>query len=372
MQSIAFDLQMRALSGKYYTSNEIFSLEMQRIFSKRWLYTVHESALPQPGSHVLFEPVPGESVMLMRGDDGQIRGFYNVCRHRGARLRSSDGQLPGSCLRCPYHAWTYGLDGQLLGAPHMADVPGFNRAEISLVAVPTAVWEGLVFINLDPAAMPLEQALAPILNVAAPWQIPRLVLADQITYDVAANWKLISQNDAECYHCPLVHPRLTQLSPTDLDTDVAYPNLESGEILGGPMRIERPNGSLTESGNICAPPLVSEPERSQAHYYMLFPTLSLSLLPDYVLIHRLDPLAVDRTRIVVEWLVDPAYLDSTEFDPQEAVAFWDRVNREDWHICERAQQGVRSRGFMPGLYSELESLTAAFDVAYLQAINARG
>src|SRR5688572_17952307 len=115
MQSIAFDLQMRALSGEYYTSNEIFALEMQRIFSKRWLYTVHESALPQPGSHVLFEPVPGESVILMRGDDGEIRGFYNVCRHRGARLRSSDGQLPASCLRCPYHAWTYGLDGQLLG-----------------------------------------------------------------------------------------------------------------------------------------------------------------------------------------------------------------------------------------------------------------
>jgi Rieske 2Fe-2S family protein len=358
----------RALGGNYYTSNEIFAQEMQRIFSGRWLYTVHQSALPQPGSHVLFSPIASESLMIVRGDDGEIRAFYNVCRHRNARLRSSGGELPASCIRCPYHGWTYGLDGRLRGAPHMGEVSEFDRSEISLIAAATAVWEGFVFINLDPAPLPFERAFAPILTAVAPWQIPRLVIAERVTYDVIANWKLLFQNFNECYHCPIVHPKLNQLTPYNLDIDPALHDIGSGEILGEPMRIERPDGSLTESGELCGPRLVSGPSRTHVHYYSLFPNMFLSLHPDYVLVHRLDPLACDRTRVTCEWLFDPAYRESGDFDPADAVAFWDRVNREDWHACELVQQNARSRVFAPGLYAKLEDMTVEFDRAYLEAL----
>lgn len=367
----------RALPGTYFTSTAIFAREMQQIFARRWLYTVHHSALAKPGSYVLFElaperpglePVPSESVLIVRGDDGEIRAFYNVCRHRGVRLRSCGGQLPSKCIRCPYHAWTYGLDGRLLGAPYMASTPGFDRSEYSLIPVATRVWEGLVFINLDPDPVPFEQAFASILTVATPWQISRLVVAERITYDVAANWKLIAQNEAECYHCPMVHPKFNQLSPVDAEIGDGFANLEDGEHLGGPMRIVRPGGSLTESGEMCGPRLVSGPETKYVHYYMIFPSMSLSLHPDYVLTQRLEPLGIARTRITCEWLFDPGYRDNADFDPHEAVALWDRTNREDWPICELTQQGVRSRGFVPGPYSELESVTAAFDRAYLEAL----
>jgi Rieske 2Fe-2S family protein len=358
---------MRALAREYYTSPVTFAQELQAIFANRWLFTVHQSALPQPGSHVLYE-LASESIIIVRGADGEIRAFHNVCRHRGARLRSCGGELPSGNIRCPYHAWTYGLDGRLLGARCMGEVPEFDRAENSLIAVATVVWEGFVFINLGPAPAPFERAFAPMLTAVTPWQIPRLVLAERVTYDVAANWKLLFQNDAECYHCPIAHPRLNQLTPAELDIDPAFHDIWSGEILGGPMRIERPGGSLTESGDLCGPALVSGPERTHVHYYMLFPNMFLSLLPDYVLVHRLDPLGIDRTRVTCEWLFDPGYREVEASDPRQAVAFWDRVNREDWHVCELVQQGLRSRAFVPGLYSEQERMTAAFDRAYLEAL----
>jgi Rieske 2Fe-2S family protein len=363
----------RALAGNYYTSSAIFAQEMQQLFGARWLCTVHQSTLSQPGSHALYElapvkpgpePVPSESVLIVRGDDGEIRAFYNVCRHRGARLRQVGGQLPGNCIRCPYHAWTFALDGRLLGAPNMGDVAGFDRSEHPLIPVATAIWEGFVFINLAPAPVPFEQAFASILTSFAQWQIPRLVVARQATYEVAANWKLLFQNYSECYHCPTIHPALNQLTPY-LGADNDH---ESGEILGGPMQIQQPEGSMTESGHLCGPALVSGDERMRVYYYTLFPNMFLSLHPDYVLVHRLDPLAIDRTRVVCEWLFDPGYREHEGANPDEAVAFWDRVNREDWQVCELAQQGVRSRGYVPGLYSELESTTAAFDQAYLEAL----
>jgi Rieske 2Fe-2S family protein len=363
----------RALAGDYYTSSAIFAQEMQQLFSGRWLCTVHQSTLSQPGSHALYElaptkpgaePVPSESVLIVRGEDGEIRAFYNVCRHRGARLRQVGGQLPGNCIRCPYHAWTFALDGRLLGAPNMGDVAGFDRSEHPLIPVATAIWEGFVFINLAPAPVPFEQAFASVLGSFTAWQIPRLVVARQVTYEVAANWKLLFQNYSECYHCPTIHPALNQLTPY-LGADNDH---ESGEILGGPMQIQQPEGSMTESGHLCGPALVSGAERMRVYYYTLFPNMFLSLHPDYVLVHRLDPLAIDRTRVVCEWLFDPGYREQAGANPEEAVWFWDRVNREDWQVCELAQQGVRSRGYLPGMYSELESTTAAFDRAYLEAL----
>lgn len=367
----------RALPGRYYTSAAIFARELERIFATRWLCAARLSELEHPGSYTLFDIMPSsegpsgsaaegllrESILIVRGADDAVRAFYNVCRHRGARLCETAGHAPDR-IRCPYHAWSYGLDGRLLGAPNMAEVAGFDRADYPLAAVATAVWEGFVFINLAPAPVPFERAFAPIHDAFAAWQMPRLTTAHRIDYDVAANWKLLFQNYAECYHCPIIHPELNQLTPyLGADNDI-----ESGEILGGPMQLGQPGTSMTESGRMCAPALVSGPEGQRVYYYTLLPNLFLSLHPDYVLVHRLEPLAIDRTRVVCEWLVDPAYRDQPAATIHEAVTFWDRVNREDWHVCELSQQGVASRGYVPGPYAELESVVAAFDRAYLAAL----
>jgi glycine betaine catabolism A len=362
----------RALPGQYYTSQAVFAREMEHVFGARWLYAGRLDGLERPGSYALFELgtrshalelVRPESVLIVRGEDDQVRAFYNVCRHRGARLCTTGGEAQGR-IRCPYHAWSYGLDGRLVGAPNMSDVAGFDRAEHSLVPVASAVWEGFVLINLAKSPAPLEQAFAPILGAFTAWQLPRLVVGQRVEYDVAANWKLLFQNYNECYHCPTIHPALNQLTPYL----GAANDFQEGEILGGPMQIAQQDGSMTESGHLCAPPLVSGPERQRVHYYTIFPNFFLSLHPDYALIHRLEPLAIDRTRVVCEWLFDPGARSQPGFAPEQAVQFWDRVNREDWHVCELAQQGVVSRGYVPGPYAELESVVAAFDRAYLTAL----
>jgi glycine betaine catabolism A len=351
----------RALAGRYYTSPEIFAQEMERIFATRWLCVGRQSQLEAPGSTMLFE-LGRESVIVARGDDGEIRAFYNVCRHRGARLCTIGGQQ--SRIRCPYHAWTYGLDGKLIGAPNMTDVAGFDRNDYPLLPVAVALWEGFIFLNFAESPVPFAEAFAPIHDTFTPWTIARLSVAERVTYEVAANWKLLFQNYAECYHCPIIHPALNQLTPyLGADND-----LQAGEILGGPMQIEHADASMTVSGHLCGPPLVDGPLRQQVYYYTIFPGLFLSLHPDYVLTHRIEPLAIDRTRVVCEWLFDPSYQDADGSDPQQAVTFWDRVNREDWQVCELSQLGVVSRAYTPGPYSELESVTAAFDRAYLEAL----
>jgi glycine betaine catabolism A len=362
----------RALPGRYYTSSEIFARECERIFSDRWLYVGRASSLARAGDYELFEfaprrpgpePVPHESVLVVRGSDGELRSFYNVCRHRGARLCTEAGRGQGS-IRCPYHAWTYALDGRLIGAPNMAEVAGFDRGDYPLKPVATAVWEGFVFINLAPEPVPFATAFAPIYAKIGAWQVGRLALAYTQSYEVAANWKLLFQNYSECYHCPIIHPALNAVTPFR----GASNDLESGEFLGGPMQIADAEGSMTESGRACGPALVSGPERQLVYYYTLFPSMFLSLHPDYVLVHRIDPVAIDRTRVHCEWLFDPGYRSHAGSDPQQAVEFWDRVNREDWRVCELSQQGVRSRAYTPGPYAELESVTAAFDRAYLEAL----
>ena len=205
----------------------------------------------------------------MRGRDGKARAFYNVCRHRGTRVCEAErGRFAGG-IQCPYHAWTYGLDGALLGAPHMADVPWFDKAEHPLAPAALGEWEGFLFLNLAADPQPLDEALAPLLGRFAPWRLPLLATARQVEYEVAANWKLIFQNFSECYHCPPVHPALAKLSHYRSGAN----DLRDGSVLGGYMLINEPGGSLTMSGRLCGAPLGDLPadERQRVYYYSIFP-----------------------------------------------------------------------------------------------------
>src|SRR5438093_7099921 len=214
-----FTPNAKTLPQRYFVSSEIFAREQEKIFSKQWVLVGHQSEIAKAGDYFVAE-VAIESLIIVRDKGGEVHGFYNVCRHRGTRLcEDRNGHL--SAIQCPYHAWTYGLDGRLIGAPHMDDVPGFDKADYSLHAANLGSWEGFIFVNLAGAStprsgyMPLEKWFAPLAGKFARWNLAELRSAKRIEYDVRANWKLIFENYSECYHCPGVHPELSKVSPYD-------------------------------------------------------------------------------------------------------------------------------------------------------------
>jgi Rieske 2Fe-2S family protein len=355
--------KVRTLPREYYVSEALFQEERERIFARRWVCVGRAGQIPEAGDYFLAQ-VAAESLVVVRDHDGP-RAFFNVCRHRGSRLcEQASGRLAGS-IACPYHGWTYGLDGRLLGAPHMGEPPDFDKSEFPLHGARLAAWEGFLFISLQPRPRGLESEMAPLLGKFTAWRLAGLRSGRRVEYDVRANWKLFFQNFSECYHCPRIHPELVRLS----DYRSGANDLTEGPILGGYMTIEPPADSLTLSGRAVRPPALAPPGEhgGRVYYYSVFPNLFLTVLPDFVMWHTLHPLAVDRTRIVCEWLFAPeAAADGP--GPEDAVAFWDRTNLQDWHVCELAQEGVSSRAYVPGPYNVQESLLAAFDREVLAAL----
>jgi Rieske 2Fe-2S family protein len=397
-------ISARTLPQKYFVSSDIFAGEQKKIFAKQWVLVGHQSQVGKPGDYFTAPPssdygVTRESLIIVRDKDGEIRGFYNVCRHRGTRLKE-DACGHAAAIQCPYHAWTYGLDGRLIGAPHMDEVPGFDKADYSLHAVNLALWEGFIFVNLADQSetagnastrlreasarqaerggyIPLEEWFAPLAGKFAHWNLPRLRSAKRIEYDVRANWKLIFENYSECYHCPGVHPTLAKLTPYDS----AENDLAAGPFLGGFMPITK-GKSLTMSGNACALPVGDPPSLSygaagikpedfhRVFYYSIFPNMLLSMHPDYVMVHQLWPQSPERTLILCDWFFHPDAAGvsgpSYRYNPDDAIEFWDMTNKQDWHVCELSQQGIGSRAYRPGPYSPRESIPAAWDREYLR------
>jgi len=348
----------KSLPRKYFVSPDVFAKEQSEILSKRWLLVGHQSQIPKPGDYFLAT-IAGESVIVTRDQKSQVRGFYNVCRHRGTRLKE-DACGHASAIQCPYHAWTYALDGRLIGAPHMDDVPVFDKADYSLHRVNLGLWEGFIFLNLEKNPEPLEKWFSPLKGKFSHWNMSILQPAKRIDYDVRANWKLMFENYSECYHCPGVHPQLQKVSPYDS----AENDLREGPFLGGFMKIN-PGKSLTMSGNACAAFVGKIENLQQVFYYSIFPNMLLSLHPEYVMVHQLRPQSPERTLIVCDWLFHPDAFNRSDFKPDDAIEFWNMTNKQDWHVCELSQQGIASRAYQPGPYSSRESIPAAWDKYYL-------
>lgn len=353
----------KTLPQRYFVDRAVFAEEAEKVFARQWICVGHQSQLGRAGDYFVQE-VAGESLVMVRDRSGVIHGFYNVCRHRGTRLRE---EASGHCaaIQCPYHAWTYALDGGLVGAPHIENVAGFDKADYSLHAVKLGLWEGFIFVSLVEAPLPLEQVFAPLAAKFSHWNLPLLRSAKRIEYDVRANWKLIFENYSECYHCPLVHPALSKVSPYDS----AENDLSEGPFLGGFMAITK-GSSLTMTGNACALPLgdIKGDDHARVYYYSLFPNLLLSLHPDYAMVHQIWPQSPERTRILCDWFFHPEAFEREDFHPEDAVEFWDMTNRQDWHVCELSQLGIASRAYTPGPYSSRESIPAAWDREYLRHV----
>ncbi len=352
------------MPGEYYTSPDILAEETRTILATHWNCVGRASAFATPGDYQV-RTIAGESLIIVRDRGGELHAFFNVCRHRGTQLCSAaSGQL-SETIQCPYHAWTYGLDGRLIGAPHMGEVEGFEKKDFGLHEAVVAEWEGFVFVNVGDNPMPFEDWFAPMIGRLARFDLPSLKTGHRVRYEVNANWKLVFQNYSECLHCPMIHPELSAVLPYTSGNN----DLTSGPFLGGYMEIREPNESATLSGRACGR-VVSESlsagDRRRAYYYTFMPNMALSLHPDYVNFYLLTPVDVDRTIVETEWMFNPANEGDPAFNPRDAIDFWDVTNRQDWDICERSHRGIRSRKYAPGPYSRRESIPAAWDREYLR------
>ncbi|MDQ2654182.1 MAG: aromatic ring-hydroxylating dioxygenase subunit alpha [Chloroflexota bacterium] len=359
------------LPGRYFHDPAIYSREQERIFGDLWICVGRADALPGPGDFMTVE-LSGESAIVMRGRDGGLRAFLNVCRHRGARLCLEHSGNTGPALQCPYHAWSYSLDGRLVGAPNIARDESLEREKLGLFPVALEIWEGLIWLSLAENPGTVRDQLEPALRARfgdlekfERYGIGNLAVGTSITYDIAANWKLVVENFMECYHCAPVHPELTRLLP-EFRNGTSYQG-----IVGQGTDFADDIEGFTLSGNgkrDLLPGLL--PSDDRLYYgFVLWPNLFVNLLPDHVILHTLLPTGPETARVVCDWLFDPAEIAKPGFDPQDTVDVFDITNRQDWDVCERTQLGMHSRAYADGgFYVSNEQHIAVFRDLVLERI----
>ncbi len=343
------------LPGRAYTDAGIFADEQRRIFAKEWVYVARADDLPAAGD-VLSRRVGGEGLVVVRGRDGKLRAFLNVCRHRGALLCLEEATNVGRRIRCPYHAWTYNLDGGLAGAPNWGHLSEEERTRYGLHPVALTEWGGLVWVNLADDPMPLVAQLEPQLDYRFDGDVGRveryglsgLVVGARRRYEVAANWKIILENFQECYHCSAIHPELVDQVPM-FGSLRALAGIDGGyPARGFEFADDRPAFSLTGRAALPALPGVGDEDTGRYFGMILRPNCALSLLPDHAIVHRFEPRAPDATAVVCEWLFDPVVATAPDFDPSDTVELFDRVNRQDFAAAEWCQPNMTSKSYRDG------------------------
>lgn len=341
-----------------YTSPEVLDWERRHLYAGSWtclgrvedLFPGAERPVRQRA--VVVGDVPA-LVVQDAGEPGTVRMFANTCRHRGHELLPDGGTSDRRKVTCPYHGWTYDLGGRLVGAPGFRDVDGFDAGDHGLVELPVRVWQGWVFGHaLHAAGSPelpsFDEHLGAFESVLAPYGVGTLVVGDRHTYVVEANWKVIAENYHECYHCPLIHPELCQVTPPTSGDNYDLP----GGWVGGSMELRDGMRTMSLTGELAATPLPDAPPAT-VEYVHLLPNLLVSAHPDYAMTHRMVPLAPDRTWVECSWLVLPG-ADGTAPDAAAAVEFWDLTNKQDWAACESVQRGLASPHFRPGPFAPNE------------------
>ena len=345
----------RTLPRAYYFDEAIYTREQERIFHREWFVVGRAEQIPTPGDYRSVD-VAGESIVVVRGKDGALRAHWNVCRHRGSRLvdEESFGTFAGA-IRCPYHSWTYELDGRLRTAPFLDESDGVRKADLALHRVGLAEWGGFVFVNLFPDVAAAEGRTLMAQLDGVPQRLQRyplaeLRIANTIVYEIAANWKVMLENYNECYHCAGVHPELCAIVPefkrhggADLDWERGIPHRDGAFTFSFSGTTDR------------APfPGLDDDERTRHKGELIYPNFLLSLSADHVAAFTAHPRGPHKTTIVCDFLFHPDEIRKPTFDASDAVEFWDLTNRQDWEICEKVQRGMSSRIWEYGYYAPME------------------
>jgi Rieske 2Fe-2S family protein len=343
----------RTLPAEAYTSGDLLAWEREHFFEASWVCVGRTSDVAETGAQRAVD-IGNEGVLLVRGADGELRGFSNVCRHRGHQLLPTRECTVNKAIVCPYHTWTYGLDGALRGAPSFREAGSLDKEEFPLIRVGVAEWLGWVFVNASGSAPPFAEHVGNLADeVLRIYEPERLRTGATHDYVIDANWKLVAENYHECYHCSNIHPALCRVTPIESGLDYA----PTGVWAGGNMELfdfARTMSFTGESGGVILRGL-DERKRREVQYVHLFPNVLISAHPDYVMTHRLVPLEPGKTFIECQWLFPPEAFEIEGFSPSYAVEFWDVTNREDWSACESVQRATAYRGFRPGPLSARES-----------------
>lgn len=352
------------LPGRDYYAPDVYELDRERVFAAGWACIGREEHIANPGDYVTRE-LAGEPIFVIRNKLGQVRAFANSCRHRGTRLLDSEGSVR-SAIKCPYHAWTYGLDGSLLAAPNVSERDGLVREEFGLWEIRLDTHDGFLFVNLDGRAEPLRTMLESMPDSPlrlARYGVGELRVGARRVYDVAANWKIVVENYHECLHCPTVHPELVRLVPLYRRGEVE----EDGQSLGNAMGHGLTSFTMTGLSSLPSLPGLTEEDVRTFYGVYVLPNLILNYHSETVNAVTIYPEGPERTTVVSEFLFRPETIAAEGFDPSEVVDFRDLVAKQDWAVCELAQRGVRSRFYMHGVYPLQEKYLHAFNERYLRA-----
>jgi phenylpropionate dioxygenase-like ring-hydroxylating dioxygenase large terminal subunit len=384
-QAIAQHRPGHALAAPFYCDPAFFEREMQRVLLRHWHCVGHDSQLPEPGDFITTE-LCGESLIIVRGADRNVRALLNVCRHRGSRVCTEQtGRARGGVFVCPYHAWSYNLDGSLRGARQMLE--GFDRAAHALKAVHARVIERLVFVSFaetPPGLEHVEEVLAGSARVYG-WAEARV--AHRETYPVNANWKLAVENYMECYHCAPAHEEYSRFHlyarPAALNREAdervrararalglelrevdywglkARPGQEAADSLRSALAAGALSGS--EDGRALAPLMGAFPDYDGGvTFFDVGLTSNFLAYPDHGLIYRFVPRSVNRTDMEVIWLVNGKAQAGVDYDLERLTWLWKVTSVADKRIIELNQQGITSRYYEPGPYAPMEQHTSSF------------
>jgi Rieske 2Fe-2S family protein len=377
------------LERDFYVAPEVFAADLARIFHRHWIFVGYAFQVPRPGDFFTYK-VGTESIIVLRDRSGEVRAFHNVCRHRGSRICKTE-QGNAHRLVCPYHRWTYELDGSLVLDPSREF--GVDKAELSLRPVALEDAAGLLFVSILPGDAPpdFSDALATIRRKMKPHALDRAKIAHQIDYVVKANWKLVFENNRECYHCPPNHKEYNtaaydvqrdaaMLDPSlqpGMDAIVARANarfrslgLDEGDAMstmtGMAFRCHRTpvmEGFVTQSmdGKPLSNRLMGDIKEwdSGTLRTTVFPNFWQHTNCDYAAAARLTPIGPDETQVRGYWLVNAEAVEGKDYTLDRLLPIWDITNRQDWTICEDQQAGVSSRAYVPGPYSRIRERNVA-------------
>ena len=357
------------LGSADYASVDVWEEERERIWWGDWVCIGRTEEVASPGDYVVRD-VAGESVFVTRNLQGELRGFYNVCAHRGTRFLDD---IPGTehvrrAFVCPYHAWAYDLDGQLVGTPNVREDEHFDRSQHPLYGVAVDDYAGFLFVNLSRTPRPLIEALtdgAESITVFDRFKMDELRIGVRIVYEVAANWKIVVENYNECLHCPQIHPELVQVVPLFRFGEVwdEHTRDDGNWMVDGAT-------SFTMTGRSDLPTFPDlEPDDYRMYYGTYeFPNLMLNLHPDAVMYYIGLPKGPAHTTVVSEYLFRPETIAAPGFDPSPVVELWDLISKQDWSVCERAQTGVSSRAFTAGVYPRQDRFLYWFNEEWRRAM----
>jgi Rieske 2Fe-2S family protein len=348
----------RMLPREAYVDEAVLAWEREHLFDGGWVCAGRVDDLEEPTSQTAVH-IGTTGVLLVRDLEHELHAFANICRHRGHELLPCGASDRRGVIQCPYHAWSYELDGRLRLAPQSGEMANIELDRLGLLPVRHATWGGWVFVNVDGRAPPFDDYVGVLAALVANWDCARLVVAATHHYELRANWKIACENYHECYHCPLIHPELCRVSPAESGDNF---DIGDGAFVGGDMYLadQAETMSLDGRSHAAVLPGLSAEQRRQVLYVNLLPNLLLSLHPDYVMTHRIDPLTPATSRIECQWLFDPEVASQPGFDPSYAVDFWDLTNRQDWAAVESVQRGVSSPHFIPGVFTAREDAVYHF------------